>query len=42
MEDVPVTIVGIEQNSLINGPTTACLHGGGGGGGGGGRGAAQI
>ena len=40
MEDIPVTIVGIEQNSLINGPTnrsslTACLHGGGGGGGGG-------
>ena len=41
MEDIPVTctIVGIEQNSLINGPTnrsslTACLHGGGGGGGG--------
>ena len=34
MEDI--TIVGIEQNSLINGPTnrsslTACLHGGGGG-----------
>ena len=30
MEDIPVTIVGIEQNSLINGPTnrsslTACL-----------------
>ena len=40
MEDIPVTIVGIEQNSLINGPTnrsslTACLHEGGGGGGGG-------
>ena len=39
MEDIPVTIVGIEQNSLINGPTnrsslTACLHEGGGGGGG--------
>ena len=34
MEDIPVTIVGIEQNSLINGPTnrsslTACLHEGG-------------
>ena len=43
MEVIPVTIVGIEPNSLINGPTnrsslTACLHeGGGGGGGGGGR-----
>ena len=40
MEDIPVTIVGIKQNSLINGPTnrsslTACLHEGGGGGGGG-------
>ena len=38
MEDIPVTIVGIEQNSLINGPTnrsslTPCLHEGGGGGG---------
>ena len=37
MEDIPVTIVGIEQNSLINDPTnrssmTACLHEGGGGG----------
>ena len=36
MEDIPVTIVGFEQNSLINGPTnrsslTACLHEGGGG-----------
>ena len=36
MEDIPVTIVGIEQNSLINDPTnrsslTACLHEGGGG-----------
>ena len=36
VEDIPVTIVGIDQNSLINGPTnrsslTACLHGGGGG-----------
>ena len=38
MEDIPVTstIVGIEQNSLINGPTnrsslTACLHEEGGG-----------
>ena len=35
MEDIPVNIVGIEQNSLINGPTnrstlTACLHEGGG------------
>ena len=44
MEDIPVTIVGIEQNSLTNGPTnrsslTASLHEGGGGGGGGGGGA---
>ena len=38
MEVIPVTYVGIEQNSLINGHTnrsslTACLHEGGGGGG---------
>ena len=43
VEDISITIVGIEQNSLINGPTnrsslTACLHEGGGGGGGGGVG----
>ena len=33
MEDIPVTIVGFEQNSLINGPTNrSSLTGGGGGG----------
>ena len=32
MEDIPVTIVGIEQNSLID-PTNRSLGGGGGGGG---------
>ena len=32
MEDIPVTIVGIEQNSLINGSTNrSSLTGGGGG-----------